>query len=193
MQHDLMPLSLVLSLQIGALCLLHSYYWFTTVIGVVLLIGLGIYAYSIKQQTTNVRHAENRGAKREARIAFSSRLLAHTSLVLLCSPPPQFVLLYVSIVLVNLLKNVLILYFFFTDVRHGHRLDTYEYFLAILLCVDVVLLTVRVTDHSGQCTVETAAGAHALVSLACLSLLQPTSLYSCFFLHRSISLTNLTF
>ena len=60
----------------------------------------------------------------------------------------QFVLLYVSIVLVNLLKNVLILYFFFTDVRHGHRLDTYEYFLAILLCVDVVLLTVRGTDHS---------------------------------------------
>jgi hypothetical protein len=38
---------------ISALCLLHSIYWYSTVIGLVILIGLLVFAYSIKQQQTN--------------------------------------------------------------------------------------------------------------------------------------------
>lgn len=111
---------------ISLLCLLHSLYWYTTVIGVVLLIAILIFAYSIKQQQVN------------------------------------FVLVYVGVVLVNLIKNVVLLYFFFEEDKSGDSLSAYEYFLVILLLVDCIIFT-------------------------------PMSLYSCFFLHRSISLTSLTF
>jgi hypothetical protein len=82
---------------------------FTTVVGVVLLIGVGLYAYSIKQQQKNA------------------------------------VLLYVTIVLVNLCKNVIIVYFYFQGTKSGDTLAPYEYFLVILLLVDCVIFTVSET------------------------------------------------
>jgi len=112
---------------IVALCLLRSYYWFTTVIGVVLLIGVWLYAYSIRQRQTN------------------------------------FVLVYVTILLVNLMKNVLILYFILQQrFKKGKELDPYEDFIVTLLFVDCAIFT-------------------------------PSSLYCCFYLHRSISLTRLIY
>lgn len=96
-----------------ALLLLHSLYWYTTVIGCVLLIGLGLYAYSIRQQQTN------------------------------------FVVLYVLIVLVNLLKNALLLYFYISAAHEGEELEPYEWFLVVMMCIDSVVCTVS-ADSSGS-------------------------------------------
>lgn len=93
--------------QVGALLLLHSYYWFTTVIGLVILFCLGLYAYSIRQRQT------------------------------------YFVLLYVVVVLVNLTKNILILYFLLEETRHGKSLAPYEYFVVMWLFGDCAIFTVR--------------------------------------------------
>ena len=92
---------------ITALCLLHSYYWFSTVIGLVLLVAIWLYAYAIHQRQTN------------------------------------FVLSYLVVVVVNLAKNVLILYFYFRDSRQGQTLDSYDYFLVALMIIDASILTVR--------------------------------------------------
>src|SRR5690348_10882430 len=41
-------------------CLVHSYYWFTTVIAFIILIGAYIYAYSVKQKKKHVNNTKTK-------------------------------------------------------------------------------------------------------------------------------------
>jgi hypothetical protein len=107
------------------LFLLASYYYFTSIIGLILVVAFIAYAYATKQQKRS------------------------------------FLLGYFLLASLNLCKDFVLLYFYFSESSMEDR-GIIDYFTIIALLLDSLLLT-------------------------------PITVYCCFWLYRSISLTHFTF
>ena len=137
-----------------------------SVIGIVGLLALWILAYSIKmkQSTYEPCHSYFHMWSSSLRPESSALLtLPGVCVLCVCVCPLSFVLMYLVIVVVNLAKNIMVLYWFMRrGTRDRKELEDFDIFLVVLLWGDVCLLT-------------------------------PLSFYSCFWLYRSVALTHLTF